>query len=568
MKGFNLFSCLVMTCLGLELAWSHSVRIKDLDLTSKVVDSNSNSLNTYMDRSFKRVIKLKKSFETMALLHQEVLHYPTKDLPEDMLKRRQIYFASVKNALANKARQVIERARIQNLDPQDLQIKDILWVNQALVFQTNKTGLRFLSTQNEFKKLMTSKSVVKPKLKNQLVDQKESVNRYLSPDFSPRSYDFNWGSFNWGLNEISLEMAERAHRNLEEEPLDGSGIEIGVIDSGIDPDHRNLRGKVKRFFDLRKRRHDRPKDYAGHGTQVSGVLVGGSESTGYRTGVAPGSNLIVAGGFKDLKDVFLGIQFLLNPDNNFDTQDQPPIINNSWGYKEKKDEPITGEEAIFRALQTIVNAGVLPVFAAGNLGPRKKTVSVPAHFPESLTVAAVDRRGRVPSFSGRGPGSYAGKKLKKPELMAPGKEVLTTAPKGIYTRASGTSIAAPFVSGGAALLLQIEPSLTAAQIKAILVESAKNEKGSWDRSEGYGLLNMLKATFLAREYRDSLKDSKLASPPLLSWMSFFKSPRQINFLSHLNSLQKGQWLHEGSDKFSSYKTNGQWIRADRFWQNL
>jgi hypothetical protein len=525
---------------------------------------------TLIDREFSRILEQKKaleSFEVMAIIRNEVFYGLLRSLESiplrNLKKRREIYFPSVKRDLENLLDELMARARSEGLSSKDLKIDELFWINKTLVFRANKQGLRFLSEQPEIKKLFTSKEAKEPKLQRE-----ESL-----PYGHEEPVVVEGKVLNWGLKKISLSSAVQAHQNLENEILDGRGIKIGVIDSGIDAGHESLKGKVEQFYDVRKKGVAQPQDYSEHGTQVSGVLVGGSDSKGLQTGVAPGSKLLMAGGFKNIKHVFLALQFLLNPDNDFNTQDQPLIMNNSWDFRRRLKGPATGEEAIFRALESVVNAGVLPIFSAGNRGPRKSSLGVPALFPQSLTVSAVDRRGKVPSFSSRGPAQYAGKSLRKPELTAPGKELLTTGPRGGYTRVSGTSIAAPHVSATAALLLQIEPTLTGAQIKSILIESANDGRSSWNPSRGYGLLDPVKATFLAREYSEALMAAEFRNHDLIGpfsgvfdpWNYFTKSPRQIVFMAQLHRLRKGQWLHE-TKRFFKSKNSMYWIPADQFWE--
>ena len=133
---------------------------------------------------------------------------------------------------------------------------------------------------------------------------------------------------------------------------------------------------------------------------------------------------------------------------------------------------------------------MLPVFAAGNSGPKKKTMSSPGSFPHSYSVGAVDSSREIASFSSRGPVSWFFKKYIKPDVSGPGVSVLSTWPGGGYKKLSGTSMATPHISGLAALILQSNPSLKAAQIEGIINNTSTDEgESGMDSFFGHGIAN-------------------------------------------------------------------------------
>ncbi len=229
----------------------------------------------------------------------------------------------------------------------------------------------------------------------------------------------------------------------------GRGAVIGIVDTGVDARHPDLAYNFRSrggWFDPTGRCPNAPCDDDGHGTAVAGLAVGKT------TGVAPGAQWIAARGCTaeqcTLELVLQSLQFMLAPDagRGIDPGLRPDFINNSWSIK----EPST---SLGRAMTALHAAGILDVFAAGNSGPACRSVGFPASQPEVVAVGATDGTGQIARFSGRGPGPLG----PEPSLVAPGLDVLTTAVGGGYTRVSGTSMAAPEVTGTYALVLETAP---------------------------------------------------------------------------------------------------------------
>lgn len=260
--------------------------------------------------------------------------------------------------------------------------------------------------------------------------------------------------------------------------IDGKGVVVASIDTGVDLSHPDLasrwRGGNNSWFDP-YHQHTTPSDLAGnssgHGTWTVGVMVGG-DAGGSAIGVAPGAQWIAAKIFDDqgkgnFANIHAAYQWLLDPDGNPNSDDAPQVVNNSW------DLLIVGCNLEFATdLQVLRAAGILPVFAAGNDGPNPSSSVSPGNNPGAFAVGAIKSSGQIYSLSSRGPTNCGGANRTFPDLVAPGVDVRTSAPSGFYTLESGTSLAAPHVSGALALLLSAFPNLSPSRQEAALRNGA------------------------------------------------------------------------------------------------
>ena len=256
----------------------------------------------------------------------------------------------------------------------------------------------------------------------------------------------------------------------------GAGVVVATLDSGVDAAHPDLgprwRGGTNSWYDPFGQHPTTPTDRSGHGTATMGLIVGG-DSGGTSIGVAPGARWIAARIFNDsgvssATAVHLAFQWLLDPDGNPGTDDAPQVVNGSWSIGSVPGCDLSFEPDV-RALGT---AGILPVFAAGNFGPGPSTSVSPANYPESLAVGAVDALGVAYPASSSGPSTCGGRTGPYPDVVAPGVGVTTSDRFGLFQTVSGTSVAAPQVSGALALLQGAYPSLSVQRQRAALASSA------------------------------------------------------------------------------------------------
>jgi subtilisin family serine protease len=276
----------------------------------------------------------------------------------------------------------------------------------------------------------------------------------------------------------------------------GAGVVVANMDTGVDAAHPDLagrwRGGANSWYDPHAQ-HATPYDASGHGTQTMGLIVGGGTG-GTSIGVAPDARWIAVKIYNDAgqanySHIHLGFQWLLDPDNNPDTQDAPDVVNASWGLVGSAGQCITEFDADIQLLKT---AGIAIAISAGNDGPAATTSLSPANNPSSFAVGALDASLIVASFSARGPSACGGGGF--PHLVAPGVNVNTTDLSfggfPFYVTVTGTSYAAPHAAGTMALLINAFPTVTVGALESALTQGATDlGAAGGDNAYGSGLLN-------------------------------------------------------------------------------
>lgn len=299
----------------------------------------------------------------------------------------------------------------------------------------------------------------------------------------------------WNLTAIAAD-------SLWSSGFTGQGVVIGTMDTGVDVLHQDLasrwRGGTNSWFDPYGE-HINPYDADGHGTQIMGVTVGGSAG-GSSIGVAPDAKWIAAKIFNDqgvgtVSAIHQGFQWMLDPDNNPDTDDAPDIINNAWNLQGTTN---TCNTEFQMDIDVLRNANIALVFSAGNTGPNPSSSISPANNSGSFEVGSVDDSLNIVYSSARGPsacdaGIY-------PQVVAPGFNIYTSdltfggVIPDLYTTVSGTSFAAAHVSGAMALLKSAVTDATVDQIESALRQSALDVGVSdADNDSGWGVINIAAA---------------------------------------------------------------------------
>jgi len=282
----------------------------------------------------------------------------------------------------------------------------------------------------------------------------------------------------------------------------GQGVVVAVVDSGISP-HNALANKVIANVSLVTGDPD-VNDAFGHGTHVAGIITGSASAASsvtrlYTGGIAPGAQLVNVRVLGDdgsglTSDVIAGIDWVVAHKATYNIR----VMNLSLGHPVM--EP-SATDPLCQAVARAAAAGIVVVASAGNAGkmPNGQMVlggiTSPGNSPLAITVGAINTFGTVSrsddglaTYSSRGPTRYD--LAVKPDLAAPGNKIVSLEAKNAYLPASyswlhkagtgsnaymqlsGTSMAAPMVSGAVALLLQSNPSSSAPQLKLVLQSGA------------------------------------------------------------------------------------------------
>jgi subtilisin family serine protease len=291
----------------------------------------------------------------------------------------------------------------------------------------------------------------------------------------------------WNIRAIG---ADRVWNELK---VTGQGIVIGQSDSGVQGDHPALkdtyrgRGGQNDYNWLDPWNNTRqPTDAEGHGTHTLGSALGKGG-----IGVAPGAqwfacvnlarNLGNPGWYLNC------MQFMLapypqggDPFRDGDPTRAAHVLNDSWGC------PVVegcDAQALAPATAALRDAGIFVVASAGNDGPACHTVTDPiAIYPDVVSVGATDPDGRLAFFSSRGPVQVDGSGRTKPDIVAPGVQVLSAFPNSTYAVEDGTSMSGPHVAGVVALMWSANPKLIGNidRTRQILLSTAKPYTGTVD----------------------------------------------------------------------------------------
>ena len=325
----------------------------------------------------------------------------------------------------------------------------------------------------------------------------------------------------------------------------GRGIGVAVIDSGISEWHDDLtKGRVTTSFPYGNQRvakfvdfvngASQPYDDNGHGTHVSGIIAGnGYDSHGQKAGIAPEASIVSLkvldrNGVGTISNIIAALNWVAANHQTYNIR----VVNLSVGARIRESywtDPLT------LATKALVDRGIVVVGASGNFGKNALGqvqyggITAPSNAPWVLTVGASSTQGTftrnddvMAGFSSNGPTNvdFAA----KPDLVAPGTgSVSLSAPGSLfyqtkltslvagrlslsskpYLTLSGTSMAAPVVTGTVALMFQANPNLTPNLVKAILQYTAQQYQGYNALRQGAGFLNTLGAVRLSKFYKDN-----------------------------------------------------------------
>lgn len=289
----------------------------------------------------------------------------------------------------------------------------------------------------------------------------------------------------WALNNLGQDGGtKRADIDALEAWTKTKGsdeVVVAVLDSGVDFTHVDLKGnmwtrpasvpaysddELGEFNDINgyngTDRIADPMDDNGHGTHCAGIIGAEGDNGEGITGINQRVKIMPLkflgrGGFGSTNDAIEAINYAIDRKKN---GVNVRIISASWGSTSKS-------KALEDTIRAAGDAGILFIAAAGNDGSNNDSrPHYPSNYdlPNVISVAALDRNDRLAGFSNFG--------IKTVHIAAPGKDILSTWLGGAYREASGTSMATPYVSGVAALIIASEPNITMAKLRERLLSTA------------------------------------------------------------------------------------------------
>lgn len=269
--------------------------------------------------------------------------------------------------------------------------------------------------------------------------------------------------------------------------LSGKNVTVVIMDTGIAA-HPDFGDRIICFKDFCKGKKMMYDDN-GHGTHVAGIIAGNSSVYG---GVAPKAQIVMLKvldehGNGSTKKVLSAIEWVLKERENYKIR----LLNISVGMLPSAGRSEQGE--LLRAVDDLWDHGIMVVAAAGNNGPGENSVTIPGISRKVLTVGSCDddvyetaARGLAKGYSGKGPTECC---IVKPEILAPGTNITSCSRDGKgYQVKSGTSMAAPVVTGALALAYERFSSLQPAEMKLRLYERAY-PRGEQLGRPGWGMIH-------------------------------------------------------------------------------
>jgi hypothetical protein len=315
------------------------------------------------------------------------------------------------------------------------------WITNAIRVTANKAIMQELAARPEVKRVVS--------------DGVYFIPRPLPGQIQPRPQGIEWNIERVRAPEAWATFGTR-----------GEGIIVANIDTGVQFDHPALvtqyRGNLgEGNFDHNYNWFDpsnvcgspslEPCDNVAHGTHTMGIMVGDDGDPGpNQTGVAPHARWIAVKGCEDYYCSYSALlaagQWVLAPTDlngqNPRPDLRPHIVNNSWGGG-------SGDPFYQEIVDAWIAAGIFPAFSNGNSGSGCASAGSPGDYVQTYSAGAFDINNSIADFSSRGPSAFFDEF--KPNITAPGVDVRSSVPGG-YESFSGTSMAAPHVTGTVALL--------------------------------------------------------------------------------------------------------------------
>lgn len=360
---------------------------------------------------------------------------------------------------SNKFQKIKEGVYSIPLNENDNAVTKITELKQSGVFEIVEPNYKLALDQEQGERIYTSIT------KHSGNDSNNNVTENITPrEVTPNDKDYNSQYY---LREVNAPKAWGI--------TTGNSLLVGVLDTGVSATHPDLAGKISSGTDISGIDLN---DTIGHGTEVSGIIAANTNN-----------NQGIAGVSWNTKIISLKIT---------DEYGQARVSNVVTALEQAYEKGVkivhislsTNQfsQTLKNAIQEAQDRGILIVSTTGNSGIEE--LRYPAAFDGVIGVGAVDNLKKLEYYSTTG---------EHVTLVAPGSDIYTTSLDSAYDEVTGTSFAAPQVSGAAALIWAIAPNLTNKEVREILINSA-DDLGDTGRDNQYGngLLNIEKAVELAR----------------------------------------------------------------------
>ena len=481
MKIFKRVISFVVFCSLIFTSFSgvFATESNSLDFRKKIED-----LKDYKDDDFVDVIiKLKKQVDVSKIkdvVKKENVNASKEEIQNEIRKDMVDKSIKLKEDSQKSIIEILERGK------KDGNVKNYeqFFIINCINVVCKKEVLVKISKMSDVEKISINKKVKIPKLPNNVPEDRNAL------------FSMEKKHIPWNLKMISADKAQKEVENSNND------VVVAIIDSGVDGSHpaikNNYRGNDKNlkryswYNVVTEKTGDKeePYDDRGHGTHVCGTILGQRENS--LLGVCPSAKWMAvkvfdSNGETDNAKLLKAGEWIMAPkDENgkLHTEMAPKVVNNSWGGN--------STDGFYQDMvKKWREAGIFPVFSAGNVSQfndgGEDSIGTPASYPEAYAVGAIRQDEIVAKFSLRGKSNYT--ENFKPDIVAPGVNILSSIPNGKYTIYTGTSMASPHVTGVVCLMLKANPNLSVDQIEKILNETAtplKDNNYTTTPNHGYG----------------------------------------------------------------------------------
>lgn len=517
MKIFKRLISFVVFCSLIFTSFSgvFATESNSLDFRKKIED-----LKDYKDDDFVDVIiKLKKQVDVSKIkdvVKKENVNASKEEIQNEIRKDMVDKSIKLKEDSQKSIIEILERGK------KDGNVKNYeqFFIINCINVVCKKEVLVKISKMSDVEKISINKKVKIPKLQKNVPEDRNAL------------FSMEKKHIPWNLKMISADKAQKEVENSNND------VVVAIIDSGVDGSHpaikNNYRGndeKLKRYswynaVNEKTGDKEEPYDDRGHGTHVCGTILGQRENS--LLGVCPSAKWMAvkvfdSNGETDNAKLLKAGEWIMSPkdENGIEhTEMAPKVVNNSWGGN--------STDGFYRDIvKKWRDAGIFPVFSAGNVSQfndgGEDSIGTPASYPEAYAVGAIRQDEIVAKFSLRGKSNYT--ENFKPDIVAPGVNILSSIPNGKYTIYTGTSMASPHVTGVVCLMLKANPNLSVDQIEKILNETAtplKDNDYTTTPNHGYGhgkvdALNAVKLSIGQQEGKDiDISNMKLLQGRILT----------------------------------------------------